>query len=782
MKQLTRKHCYRISGSLKKWAMSFKINKIAYQQSASATDAVFHTIRTAVHDHLLEKTAGCNHHIWTKAILLLSLSVTFFVVSLISPQVWVIIPCYVIAGWLLLLMGFNLAHDAAHHSLPASKKMNQFIFETVFTLLGANPYLWKIRHIYSHHPYPNVEGCDADIELTTLLRFSQQQEHRSIHRYQHIYAPLLYTIYTLYWIFYKDIILFSRKKQANIVFISHPLKEWVKLFGYKIVYLFIFLGIPLIMHNGSLGTCLVTFFSMHVINSLFLLFTFLISHHVPQTHAAGHSHEQSWLMQQISSSADFHAESKWAYWIFGGFNAHTAHHLFPRVCHVYYPDVTKIIRENLQKHGLPYHSFSFAAGIRYHLLFLKQTGKAPSDDGNKGDCHHCKSKEKCTIRLLKDMIKKAVIILLAPLIAIIANAQQPTFQNLYIIRKGIKPEFREYDYQLNRRGFYIYRNCIYNLTLKNKWEITVKVLDIRNDSLYVVRRNEQGYYDTDARSHHDTFSLHPSKIRAIRYEGFLPTTINRKFRIGHAKYNFEQAEKPKEFKQNISRCYYYDSSISYPCADVAYLENRNIEMHKERAGPETIHKYKPEPLPVVNHQQPLATHKGVWFTPTRSTEITGLNLGLQTANFNQQSLTIRGINLNADFFSVFIAMAATLALNKGNTLINMSDTLESDNIDLKMHGFSISGGGLVGENIVNGVSINGGVVTAVRTNGLVITGGQNLIFDFKGVSICGIRNLSVYGKGLQIGLLNVCKHLKGVQIGLWNVNSKRKLPFINWSF
>ncbi|MEI9809216.1 MAG: hypothetical protein WDO16_15890 [Bacteroidota bacterium] len=66
--------------------------------------------------------------------------------------------------------------------------------------------------------------------------------------------------------------------------------------------------------------------------------------------------------------------------------------------------------------------------------------------------------------------------------------------------------------------------------------------------------------------------------------------------------------------------------------------------------------------------------------------------------------------------------------------------------------------------------------------GLVITGSQNVISDFRGVAISLLRNLSVRGAGLQIGLLNICKHMKGVQIGLWNVNSKRKLPFINWSF
>ena len=355
--------------------MNFKVDKIVYNKTWSPADAVYSDIRKEVHDSLIAKMSKSSDKlIWMKAAVLILSAILFFIVSLRSQHGWLIILSYILFGWALLLLGFNLGHDAAHNSLPANKKINQVIFESVFALLGANPYLWKIRHIYSHHPYPNVDGCDADIELTKLLRFSNEQPCLKIHRFQHVYAPFLYTIYTIYWIFYKDFILFFRKKQANIFFHSHPAAEWIKLFLYKVTYLFIFLGIPVLVHAQSTGIYILSFFLMHIVNSLFLLFTFLISHHVPQTHLNENAGDHSWFEQQVTSSADFHAESAFAYWIFGGFNAHTAHHLFPRICHVHYPLVTKIIRENLQKNQLPYNYFSFARGIRYHLQFLKQMG------------------------------------------------------------------------------------------------------------------------------------------------------------------------------------------------------------------------------------------------------------------------------------------------------------------------------------------------------------------------------------------------------------------------
>ena len=52
-----------------------------------------------------------------------------------------------------------------------------------FTLLGANTYLWRLRHVKSHHNFPNVNGRDIDIDDTAFLRLSPNQPRRRYHRY-----------------------------------------------------------------------------------------------------------------------------------------------------------------------------------------------------------------------------------------------------------------------------------------------------------------------------------------------------------------------------------------------------------------------------------------------------------------------------------------------------------------------------------------------------------------------------------------------------------------------
>lgn len=376
--------------------MPFTINKIKYTSNRDTGEDIFPAIREKVLRHFTRSGQDryANTGLWIKAAVLVLLSVGSYAFVITSSSPLALICSYLLFGWFLLLLGFNIGHDAAHGCLTGNKKKDAVLFSVTFALLGANPYLWKIRHIYSHHPYPNVEGCDADLELTSLFRFTNSQPYRKIHRYQRFYAPLLYGTYTLYWIFYKDFMLFGRKEQVNIHFSKHPVKQWILLFLYKLLYLFLFIGLPILLQPKLTAVIILAFFVSHFINSLFLLFTFLMSHHVPQTnfHAATSDHAipHSWALQQIRSSADFHADKKWAYWLFGGFNAHVAHHLFPGICHVHYRDVTRIIRKQLLVRAVPYHSFTWWQGVKFHFHLLKEMGQAPI-----GNCTNCKLGAAC---------------------------------------------------------------------------------------------------------------------------------------------------------------------------------------------------------------------------------------------------------------------------------------------------------------------------------------------------------------------------------------------------
>jgi len=85
---------------------------------------------------------------------------------------------YIFIGLSGLLLGFNVSHDALHGAFSKNKTVNNWLYHLSFNIQGTNAYLWKVRHTASHHIFPNVDGCDADIDENPLIRLSPQHPLR----------------------------------------------------------------------------------------------------------------------------------------------------------------------------------------------------------------------------------------------------------------------------------------------------------------------------------------------------------------------------------------------------------------------------------------------------------------------------------------------------------------------------------------------------------------------------------------------------------------------------
>ncbi len=109
----------------------------------------------------------------------------------------------VVMGVGLAGIGFGVSHDALHGAYSKSPLVNRLIGYT-FDLCGANGYMWRITHNVIHHTYTNIHGIDEDLEVSPLLRLSPRAEYHWYHRFQPLYAFLLYSFSTLFWVFVKD--------------------------------------------------------------------------------------------------------------------------------------------------------------------------------------------------------------------------------------------------------------------------------------------------------------------------------------------------------------------------------------------------------------------------------------------------------------------------------------------------------------------------------------------------------------------------------------------------
>jgi len=311
-----------------------------------------------------------------KALLWGGIFVLSYLALLFTHTVPVLFAGYILVGLSSVLLAFNFGHDFAHQTVFSNKRYNDYGFIGIFALLGADGIAWRDRHVREHHFAPNVPGFDPDLKLSNLIRILPDSPHYWFHRYQHWYAPFAYSIYSLYWILVKDVRVFysaenryARKKGHYSLF----------FWGRKAIYLIYLLVIPFYFSPLSWTLVIAAFLSMHVFQSVFILFTFLITHHVqgicyPKVGPDGQI-QQSWLMNQIESSNDVHPFSPIANFILGGFNNHVAHHLFPQVHHLVYPEINRKMYPILNKNGIYPHYTSYFGGIWAHFKRLQTMAK-----------------------------------------------------------------------------------------------------------------------------------------------------------------------------------------------------------------------------------------------------------------------------------------------------------------------------------------------------------------------------------------------------------------------
>ena len=347
-----------------------------------ATSTFYPELKKAVADLLDKKTlARANREIQFKFGFYALISVALYCgifTSFVSSNFYLLLLSYILLGISGILLAFNCAHDCVHNTFSKSKRANKVFFYLIFNLQGVNAQLWHKRHIASHHIFPNVDGCDADIDDNPFMRLSPHHPLRKHQKYQHIYAIFLYLIYTLHWVFVKDFIYLKKKNLANLKNQTYSLKFILELVFLKMFYLTFLIVMPSVFTVASFQQVLIVFILMHFVISIFFVLTLIISHlcletEFPKVDENGEL-PYDYYEHQLAVSLDYHAENRFANFIFGGFNSHTAHHLFPNLPHTLYTHITPLIKEKAANHNLPYHQKSIFGAIASHFNYLKMLG------------------------------------------------------------------------------------------------------------------------------------------------------------------------------------------------------------------------------------------------------------------------------------------------------------------------------------------------------------------------------------------------------------------------
>ena len=319
-----------------------------------------------------------NNTMLFKILFYFSLNILFYCLMITSTSPFAFYSFYLLMGLSVLLTAFNISHDAAHGVAVKSKRWNKFLFQLSFNLQGNNAYVWGKNHNESHHLYTNIEGSDIDVLNNPLVRMTTNQPLKWYHKFQFIYTPFLYLLYSLNWFLFRDTLMLINYSSRTIN-IKIPLNEAVKLIFFKLLYIAYMIALPAYLLPFGLTTVLLAFLLNHFMVSLLFTAVLGVSHlsdfvSHPEPDDQGKLN-MSWPTLQLCTSVDYNANSKFFSWTLGGFNAHALHHLLPNICHVHYLKILPVFKELAAKHGLTYMEMPYRKTLASHFRFLKGMGQ-----------------------------------------------------------------------------------------------------------------------------------------------------------------------------------------------------------------------------------------------------------------------------------------------------------------------------------------------------------------------------------------------------------------------
>ena len=318
-----------------------------------------------------------NFSLYFKAILLWS-SYIFLYVHLVffTPVLWMATIECILMGGLTAAIGFNVMHDGGHGSFSNSKFWNKIAAFSV-NGLGASMLMWNNKHNIIHHTYTNIDGVDDDIEIKPLLRMCPTQKKYKAHRFQHFYVWFLYSLLLIIWVFLTDYQKYFKKKIGIVPIKKLSIFDHFAFWIAKIGYYFMMIALPIYMvgfTNWLVGFLILSMFAGFVLSIVFQL-----AHTVEETAfptpVDNNNIENEWAIHQVETTANFATKNKLISWLVGGLNFQIEHHLFPKISHVHYPEISKIIKKTCEEFDVKYIEYKrMRDAVISHALHLKKMG------------------------------------------------------------------------------------------------------------------------------------------------------------------------------------------------------------------------------------------------------------------------------------------------------------------------------------------------------------------------------------------------------------------------
>ncbi len=317
--------------------------------------------------------------LYAKALVILGwLAASYVFLVFFAAAWWAGVLAAVSLAFAIAAVGFNIQHDGNHGSFSESERLNR-LASWGLDLLGGSSYMWRYQHNTFHHTYTNLAGADDDISLGVLGRLSPAQPYYRFHRYQHLYVWPLYAFIALRWQLWGDFRMLVTGRIGPQRIKRPRGRDLAGFVAGKLLLAGTAFVVPALVR--PFWQVLLFYAGTMMLTGFLLAIVFQLAHSVD---AAEHPAEAEgrlaaeWAVHQVETTVDFARRNRLLTWYVGGLNYQVEHHLFPRIAHVHYPAIARIVEETCARFGVRYRAYRSLAGVlASHYRFLREMGRPP---------------------------------------------------------------------------------------------------------------------------------------------------------------------------------------------------------------------------------------------------------------------------------------------------------------------------------------------------------------------------------------------------------------------
>lgn len=329
-----------------------------------------------------EWTARGFHRKQTRRVLIeFALMVTMAVCGPLMFGVYDAWPMWVLGLWMSSYGSLGITtncHTSSHNATSNSRLLNRSLcFFGYPVLMGLSGTYWYNKHIAVHHPTPNVVGWDDDIDLMPFFAINEDEYARS--------TGLRRWFFTWNWVLIPFAIAlngFNIQRQGWSYLLGalrdpsrRKATHWLDL-ALLGVHFAVWIFLPMLFFPawGVIGV-----YVMRLVGIGYSVYIGFAPAHFPaeayflaqeNSDRTAYFKSQDYILLQCATTVNFKT-GPLGRLVCAGVDYQIEHHLFPGICHVYYPQMSPILERWCLENGYPYRRLGWAEAVWKSLVTFK---------------------------------------------------------------------------------------------------------------------------------------------------------------------------------------------------------------------------------------------------------------------------------------------------------------------------------------------------------------------------------------------------------------------------